>query len=238
MEGEGAPGRQRPGRVPHPMAEQRPEVEGRSCSHCFGRVCGERRNGEGATVAVMRCGCQRGDFFEGCEGRRGKARPVLRSSVSSEASGSRSPGAAETRRTPSGTGMQQARNFASGETRRGGEKPRGRNTTSWMVSRGPKPAATSVGVDARGACRRRGTTRANLTRGGSTDRAQARFYGPGRFRALLAKQGHEGPTRRGTPWGPTRRRGKVERGAAKTHELLPGADGSHRIRKGADFRIP
>jgi hypothetical protein len=31
-----------------------------------------RRNGKGATAVVTRCGCQRGEFFEGYETRRGK----------------------------------------------------------------------------------------------------------------------------------------------------------------------
>src|SRR5262245_30001271 len=37
----------------------------------------------------------------------------------------------------SGTGMQQARALRRGETRRGGEKPRGRNAMPWCGSHGP-----------------------------------------------------------------------------------------------------
>jgi hypothetical protein len=61
----------------------------------------------------------------------------------------------------SGTGTQQARTPRCGESRRGGEKPRGRNRTLWLGSHGPKAhcllsrtrvaaSGTVPGVDRRG----------------------------------------------------------------------------------------
>jgi len=52
-----------------PQAEQGLEVECRWGCHALRCVVSnQRRNGEEATVAVMRCGCEWGNFFEGCEG--------------------------------------------------------------------------------------------------------------------------------------------------------------------------
>jgi hypothetical protein len=43
----------------------------------------------------------------------------------------------------SGTGTQQARTPRCGESRRGGEKPRGRNRTLWLGSHNPKARCPS-----------------------------------------------------------------------------------------------
>jgi hypothetical protein len=56
-----------------PVSDGGARPRGRGSSLQSFRACSERRkgrhNGEEATVAVMRCGYQRENFFEGCEGR-------------------------------------------------------------------------------------------------------------------------------------------------------------------------
>jgi len=128
--------RQRLAGATDPTVEQSLEVEGRcGMVNLFIGTC--RRNDEGATAAAMRNGCSWGDFFGGCEGRDRER------SMSSDASQFFSEGRAasggldaETARTPSGTGMQQARNFERGASRRGGAKPRGRNMSTRVYLEG------------------------------------------------------------------------------------------------------
>jgi hypothetical protein len=115
-----------------------------------------------ATAAVTRCGYRRGEFFEGCEARRGERAFASRSASAGTGRG-RWRNAANPR---TGSGMQQARDLVRGENRRGGEKPRGRNAATSGRCRqglfgGPSPSGSIRGET----CRWRGVQR-NPRRGG------------------------------------------------------------------------
>jgi len=69
MEGEGASLLATAGRRYGPGSGVRPRGRGSSERDSTCVVEFWRLDGEGARVAVMRRGCSRGDFFEGCEGR-------------------------------------------------------------------------------------------------------------------------------------------------------------------------
>lgn len=92
----------------------------------------QRPTTRGQRHAVMRVGCRRGSFFEGCEraargfaaGRR-EATPHARAET---------PNAANPR---SGTRLQHAWSSRTGANRRSGENPHGRNATS--VAWQPRP---------------------------------------------------------------------------------------------------
>jgi len=179
-----------------------------------------RRNVKKATAAVMRCGCRRGGFFEGCETRRGERRPPhrpVRRAV-------RPTGNAANPMV--GSGMQQARALRCGANRRGGAKPRGRNTSPGMVPGGPKPAATSVGVDAAEHTTEGHTT--NPMRGGQPRSAFARSAGrPARSRSSEGEAKPAGARQAGQPVrtratrvleGPPGNGGKAMEGAGKTND--------------------
>jgi hypothetical protein len=81
-------------------------------------------NGKRGAASVMRCSCRRGETFEGYSagGKRANGR------ASSEVT----PGSRRNPANPrSGTRLQHAWNPRCGGSRRGGAKPRGRNTMSW-----------------------------------------------------------------------------------------------------------
>jgi len=112
-------------------AEQRPEVEGRR-----GFSALVLRDSGGATTRGQRS--QRCDAAAG-EGTSSRGvKDAAGKAVVGSARGfhlrmrgcCRGDCGTETRRTPSGTGMQQARDLECGVSRRGGEKPRGRNVST------------------------------------------------------------------------------------------------------------
>lgn len=112
------------------------------------------RNDRRATAAAMRYGYRRGETFGGCD------------SAGEEPALVRDPTARSGRRRDPGKPSEpQVRNRAEtcagpevGGSRRGGGKPRGRNTKSWCGNHGPKDRCfgTAPGVDDRGERRRRG----------------------------------------------------------------------------------
>ena len=159
-----------------PGAEQRPEGEGRSARRVSARFTG-RHNAKRATAAVTRNGCDRGDFFEGCERRVGDARHrTTQDWPTGSDRGARTE--AETTRTLSGTGMQQAQSPADGANRWGGEKPRERNAPSGGNPVGRRVAATRLGS---------GHGRVSRTQGTPDESQERRTCGvasPGRQRAL------------------------------------------------------
>jgi len=111
---------------------------------------------------VMWCGCGRGEFFEGCEQRRGDCpgTPTARCLACPGGGSTRNPMAGNAANPMTGSGMQQARNLPSGGSRRGGAKPRGRNTIRGRRL-GTEPGRQQCrfgGVDARKACRWRGVS--------------------------------------------------------------------------------
>lgn len=106
MEGEGGRMLETVSGTTDPGAEQSLEGEGRSARRVSARFI-ERRNAKKATVAETRNGCNRGDFFEGCERRIGNARLWTTQDWPSGSDLGAHVGA-ETMRTLSGTGMQQA----------------------------------------------------------------------------------------------------------------------------------
>jgi hypothetical protein len=185
MEGEGASQLATAGERHGPGSGAKPR--GRGSSQRIS-TCVEERwrlDGEGATVAVMRCGCSRGDFFEGCEGRlRERSHAGSGGVVVFGRRHTRGSSGTETQRTPSGTGMQQARDLECGVNRRGGEKPRGRNAQAgWHRS-------AEGGGNVTGSGRTRGLpdeghTRTNPTRGESLKREQLRRRISGLFRPAL-----------------------------------------------------
>jgi len=142
-----------------------------------------RHNGEGATVAVMRCGCQRENFFEGCEGRSGDA-VVDRTRASSS---SEVPGGERRLRSRNAANPFRYRDATSpglfcGASRRGGAKPRGRNmSTGWN-------RAAEVGGDTGGS----GRSRACRTRGDSHDESHERQEPRARATASDALRAHPG----------------------------------------------
>jgi len=88
-----------------------------------------------------------------------------------------------------GSGMQQARRSWRGESRRGGEKPRGRNGIREMVapdrrSNGAREGALRLGVDALWLCRWRGRN-PNPRRGGWSESGPS--FG------VCALEGRQGP---------------------------------------------
>jgi len=143
--------RQRSWRATDPTAEQRPEVEGRRGSDCFGSRAHEGVTARGKrqwTVGNDRTqyGCGRGDFFVGCEqALRGPSQVVGRGRVFFGRPGCGRGLGVETRRTSSGSGLQYTRDPATGANRRGGEKPRGRNATGRLEPAGQSEAATLRG---------------------------------------------------------------------------------------------
>jgi hypothetical protein len=114
-------------------------------------------NGRGARGAVTRYGCRRG-FLRGVRtciaGKQRWSRSFDRGASSGNAVDPRI-----------GSGMQQARDSWSGGSRRGGEKPRGRNGTSRVAPSRPKRRpAVVAGVDASRARRWRGDRRTTRSR--------------------------------------------------------------------------
>jgi hypothetical protein len=114
-------------------------------------------NDRKATAAVMRCGCWRGELFEGCEPRRGE-RPggPEKPGLQVARVGSRR----ETRRTPrSAAGCNKPATAVRRKPSRWCETTRAeRESTGGTV--GPNGISGSRGVDARSACRRRGEVKA------------------------------------------------------------------------------
>ena len=123
-----------------------------------------RRNGKGATAVVTRCGCRRGEFFEGYETRRGKGgAPAHRKRWGGA-------GAIETRRTPGsaagcnkpatprperfGAKVRAEKAVEAVRNREDGTRCPGRQT--WTRSRNGREVGPA-GVDAREARRWRGT---------------------------------------------------------------------------------
>lgn len=128
---------------------------------------------------------------------------------------------AETRRTPAGCGMQQARKLEGGGNRRGGAKPRGRKREDGL----------GAASDARlPQCRRQRGTHSN-----ESHERMARHHEPAHTRALMQRQVQRVRTRdwrqpraldrRGRPWRPGWRQRKVTRGAGKNpdHPLRDGS---------------
>jgi len=108
------------------------------------------KNGKKATVAVTRCGCMRGECYEGCESRCGK-----------HAHGQdrlRIPGQGCTkRREPHGRQRDATSpRLPSGESRRGGAKPQGRNRSPRLASRTRSKVETLRWSGRSRACRWRG----------------------------------------------------------------------------------
>jgi hypothetical protein len=108
----------------------------------------ERRNGKGATATAMWNGCRRGEFFEGCETRRGKCPAAPRSTALRAARPRKVDGRKH------GEPHDWQRDATSprppgGGNHRGGAKPRGWNGIAERDSPRPKQAETSAGVDAR-----------------------------------------------------------------------------------------
>jgi hypothetical protein len=143
---------------------------------------------------VTRHGCDRGSSFEGSNTSRG-----MRTSGRAGLSGSGRAGGAGNAANPRiGSGMQQARDLFGGGTRRGGEKPRGRNGTARVEPSSPKP------VDPRGDARSGrwewtpGGTSMEGRRAGAARAVARRIPGeaigddPGRPGALNRSQDHEG----------------------------------------------
>jgi len=132
-------------------------------------------NDEGATATVMwtscsnAASCQRGDFFEGCEMRRGKAYGSAggcgSSSLGMASRNKQRPGernAANPFRYQDATSLEPG---ARSKPSRWRETTRTERDSGGMVPVGPKSAATSMGVGAHQSCRMRGTLRANPMRG-------------------------------------------------------------------------
>jgi len=173
-------------------------------------------NGRRATATVTWCGCRRGDSSEGCEPRCGDGRPAPEPL---QATGvARADGDARNAANPRiGSGMQQARDSPSGETRRGGAKPRGRNAIRGWLPRteADRPfirTALSVGVDAR-----------EHVDGGGTNGACNASCGRRRFPTRPRAPRDSGHGRRG--FGSTRETGWIELHPRAAGELPLGAQG-------------
>ena len=104
-------------------------------------------NGKGATATAMWCGCGRGEFFEGCEVRRGECAGSPGRACLVQAR----PGSSVTGNTANlmiGSGMQQARILRAEETVEV-VRDHADGTNREQESSGSKCAATHAGVDAR-----------------------------------------------------------------------------------------
>jgi hypothetical protein len=128
------------------------------------------KNGRRVTAAAMRYGYRRGEAFEGYDSAGGE--PALVRNRAARPDG---------RRDPAKPSEPQVRNRAEtcadpevGGNRRGGGKPRGRNTKSWCGNHGPRDRCfgTVPGVDDRGQRRRRGVPRRIPGEEGSTGPAR------------------------------------------------------------------
>jgi len=104
-------------------------------------------NGKGATATAMWNGCNRVEFFEGCEQRRGKCPGTPDPTVSTGGNG-RS-GAGNTANLMTGSGMQQARDLRAEETIGVVQNHEDGTRFAERDLREPKRAAMHAGVDAR-----------------------------------------------------------------------------------------
>lgn len=116
---------------------------GRGSPRSTGNGVVRRSNGEGATATATWCGCGRGEFFEGCETRRGKC-PVAPNPLHFVQYRFGRSMAGNAANLMTGSGMQQARNLPSGGSRRGGAKPRGRNRIPRLAASGPNRVGSNV----------------------------------------------------------------------------------------------
>jgi len=203
-----------------PVAEQRLEGEGRSARRVSARLI-ERRNTKKATVAETRNGCNRGDFFEGCERRIGNARlwttqdwPSGRFAVPASQLKRCEPCLALGCNTPRARPMEQTagvvKNHESGTRRRVGlrsaEEPRQRDSGGDMVG--------YVG---------RRAPQMNSKRGGLAERhvpgAIGRSEGEGKTTRVASvvhfEWPHEATERRTSPEGPASN-GQRPRGMQRT----------------------